>query len=806
MASFVQTLGSASGTTSGNVLAATLTASMTAGDSVVVAIGTNGATVSSVSDSKGNTYVLEVTASNSTIGKAVIATCKAPTPLVSGDTVTVHLAVATAAVFFVVEEYVALGAVDQTGVNSGTGTSGSVVTTGATVATNEVAIAVWTTSGSITGPTATAPFTRRNTVNTQTTIQDRDLSATGTITAAFSWTTSRSYCAAIATFSFPTQTISSVPFISSNTQVFTPQLPIPLGFIASVTTVYTPQLNGQVLVPFVASVTTLYTPSLQGYVSVPFIASVTTLYTPSLQGYVAVPFISSTTAVYTPTLSHASSEVDVPFIASQTQVYPIMSLFDPNKTYGGPGNGGESFLVELNANGVTTTATLAADIGVGNTLLTMTGDSGMPTTVAFIVTVDTEQIYIFPQGGGNYRMHGRGLGNTTIATHAAGATVSWDDTYQLAIAATENIDASFTADITGSGSTLYSGWLIAFDSSQAYLSGDRYPMHVTEVLGVFDAGAGIGGTNKTDGAQPNAICTPTGVSDDCPAALANPARIDTDIVAGDVAVVAYQNPEASPLDLGSRSVSLKSWFGLERVDTSNNDVTFTDPNGIVVDTTGTYGTFTGSINGEWFEPDSIGVAPDTGLPTPNNVPYTSVTLPGSDRFFTHGSGGTGGYNDKGYPICCLAVRQGSKRVPFWQSWDWRDYSFVYAGFFTDATYAQILVNRNGIVFGSVPTVDLPGPQDIDGPDAVWDDKEYYFGASWYVAIFNTPYFVSGPGIGGALGGGGVGGEPGVAPVVTFPPGPPIVSVPPFVEGGSGGGIEPGPSGLHVWGTSGKGFA
>ncbi len=565
--------------------------------------------------------------------------------------------------------------------------------------------------------------------------------------------------------------------------------------------VVTPPTN--VLPPFIGSVTVVYAPTIA--VQAPFISSATVVYTPTLApGQVFPSFIASTTVVYTPLLS-----VSVPFISSVTVVYPIFSVFDPNKTFGGPGNGGEAFLVELNANGVTTTATLAADIGVSMGTMTLTGDSGLPTAVGFILTVDSEQIYVFPRGFGSYAIHGRGMGNTTVAVHTAGTTVSWGDTYQQAILSTVNIDGDFTANITGSGSYTYPGWLICFDSSQAYLGGDRYPMHVTSVLGVFAAGAGTSGTNHTDGAQPNAISTPTGTSDDCPASLSNPSRISSNITAGDVAVVEYTNPEATVLDLGPRSVALQSWFGLKRVDLTDHDVTFTDPNGIVVDTTGTYDTFTGSVNGEWFEPNSIGIGPITGLPTPNPVPYTSVTLPGTDRKFTFGSGG-GGYDEKGWPMACLAVRQGNKRVPFWQSWDWHNYSYVYTGFGTDATYAQILINRNGIIFGSVPEVDLPGPQDIDGPDAVWDDKEYYFGASWYVVIFAGPYLVFGPVIGGT-GGVVIPDSPsGYTPGVDFPTsGSPVVVVPaqpPPVEGGSGGGIGQPPVGLHIWATSGKGFS
>ncbi len=572
-------------------------------------------------------------------------------------------------------------------------------------------------------------------------------------------------------------------------------------------------LQDQISPTFIASVTAVYTPALVGVQAVPFIASVTAVYTPTLTSPGIFPgFIASNTVVYAPSIA-----INVPFIHSHTHVWSIYSIFDPNKTYGGPGNGGEAFALRLNANGVTDTATLAVSLGVGISAMTLTGDSAFPVGKNHIVTIDSEQILVFNRGSGSYSIHGRGIGNTTAAAHTAGATVSWGDSYDQAIVAADDIAHEFTADITSSGSVTYPGWLICFDSSQAYLSGDRYPFHVTNVLGVFDAGAGIGGTSRCDAAQPNAICAPATTSDYCPAALSNPSRISTDILAGDVAVVRYTNPEAAVLDLGPRAVTLQSWFGLKRVNTSNVDVTFTDPTGICVDTTGAQGTYTGSINGVFAEPLplQVGIAPDASdaagfaVPTPGTVPWETVTLPGTDRKMTFGTAG-GGYNDTGWPICCIAVRQGSKRVPFWQSWDWHDYSYVYTGFGTDATFAQMLINRNGIVFGSVPSVELPGPQDIDGPDAVWDDADYFFGASWYVVLYNTPYLVFGPSIGGHItpvSGGGPGAN-GFAPGVTFPSGPsgpPHIDVP-FVEGGSGGGIEGNLSGLHVWGTSGKGFA
>lgn len=539
---------------------------------------------------------------------------------------------------------------------------------------------------------------------------------------------------------------------------------------------------------FIASRTVVYTPAFP--VEAPFIGSTTVVYTPTLPVQIPAPFIASTTTVLAPDLP----EVRVPFLSSATVIYTIFSLFDPNLTGTGPGNGGEIFGIRLNANGVTSSATLANTIGTSSPTLRLTGDTGFPSENAFVATIDSEVLYLVPQGMSTYGIRGRGLSNTATASHTAGADVTWDDSYDMPVVATEPIAGSFTANIDGSGSYTYPGWLVAFDSSQAYLAGDRYPIHVAELLGVFTAGAGSTGSNKCDAAQPNAIATTTGTSDDCPAGLGNPSRIQTDIDTGDVALLRYTNPEAAVLDLGPRSAAVQSWFGLKRVDTSDVDVTFTDPNGIVVDTTSGEGTYTGSVNDEWFEPSTIGIGPDTGTPTPGDVPYTSVTLPGTDRYFTYGSPH---YSEKGWPFGVLCVRQGNRRVPHWASYDWHNFSYVYSGFGTDQTFAQIVVNRNGIIYGSEPSVALPGPQDITGPDAVWDDDTYYFGVSWYVAIFAGPYLVIGPAIGGSSGGGSP-----PTPVVGFPggggaPGPPTVTIPP-IEGGSGGG-QPAPGGgLHVW--------
>jgi hypothetical protein len=581
-----------------------------------------------------------------------------------------------------------------------------------------------------------------------------------------------------------------------------------LPFITSVTVAYPPTLVAQLALPFIGSVSSVYTPTFVPQLALPFVNSVTAVYTPSLVGQLPVAFISSVTVVYTPTLVSATVDLDLPFIASVTRVYGIFSLFDPNKTFGGPGNGGETYKIRLAPNGTNVTATLATDITAAARALQLTSDSGLPSDAPFMVTIDAEVIYISRTGDGSYQIRLRGLSNTTPASHTSGTSVIWTDSYDQAIVAGAGIAHNFTADIASSGSFTYDGWLICFDSSQAYQGTDRYPFHVTEVLGVFDAGAGSTGTNRCDASQPNAIARPTGVSDDCPAALSNPALITSDIATGDVAVVRYTNPEATVLDLGPRSVALQSWFGLKRVDATDHDVTLTDPTGYVVDTIPSGpgpGPFTGSVTDAWHPaPEAIGIAPDasdaTGAPvsTPNNVPWTTVTLPGADRYFTDSMH----YNEKGWPMCCLAVRQDNRRIPRWQSWDWHDYAYIYDGFGTDDTFCQLLINRNGIVFDSVPEVALPGPQDIDGPDAVWDDGTYYFAASWYVVLFGTPYLVAGPTLGGSGTTDETSGD--TVPTVSFPSdgsgSTPTITGPTgsHVEGGQGGDIGQILTGLHVW--------
>lgn len=493
--------------------------------------------------------------------------------------------------------------------------------------------------------------------------------------------------------------------------------------------------------------------------NVPFIASQTQVFdllVVDVQTEIAVPFIASQTQVYSLVLTRPSEDIAIPFIGSNTVLYPFFSIFEETEGFG-TGNGGETFSLQLNANGITTFATLSGDIAADATTLLMTGDSGMPTSGGFVVTIDSEVLWVSRSGPGRYSIRSHALSGTTAAAHTNGATISWNDTYYMAM--TSLAQVAFETTWADDG-LVYQSWLIAFDSTQAYLNGDRYAFHVTELTSVETS---LGSGNKLDAPQPNGVCVPAGVTDDCPAAMTVPARLTADMEVGDLVLVRYTNPEAQILKLGPRSVAVQSWYGFLRVNDFNVDVTDTDPNGHCVD---------GSVQDSWF-----------------NTQFTTVTLPAVDRNFTNPDIGD---NRAGWPLAALAVRQGTRRVPYWESPDWHNFAYVYSGFGTDATYVQILINRNGLVFGPLPSVVLPNNLDIDGPNATWDSYDYNISVAWYVAMFKNTILFVGPPINVPPSSGG-----GSPPIYNVPPGSssggggsgPGGNPPPdYIEGGAGGDI------------------
>lgn len=464
------------------------------------------------------------------------------------------------------------------------------------------------------------------------------------------------------------------------------------------------------------------------------------------------PFISSTSVAYAPTLQ--LPYVDAPFIASVAQAY-APTIYGSST---GPGNGGETFPLQLAAAGVTVTATLDADLTSTSTSLSLTGTTGLPASGLFCLTVDDEVMSVARTSSGVYRIYHRGLSNTIPAAHAAGASAAWDDTYLMAVESEVAIAANFTYDYDGLN---YNGWLVVFDSSQAYLGGSRYATRVAELEGVFPPG---GGFSKCDSAQPAAVSVPVGVTEDCPASLTVPALLLDDVDAGDVALFRYTNAEAAVLTLGPRSAAAQAWYGFLRVDDTNVPA-LADPAANVID---------GTVQASFYLD-----------------PFVTTTLLGDDRTFTYGAPR---YSDKGWPFGVVAVRQGTRRVPHWTSPDWHDFNYVYSGFSDDATFVQIVVNRNGLIDASPdPAVALPGPQDIAGPNATWDDNTYRTSTAWYVGIFSAPFLFIGPVVGGPPPTGSTP-PPSIIPIVEPPatPGSPPPYVPPVApdpdEGGSGGGI------------------
>ncbi len=493
-------------------------------------------------------------------------------------------------------------------------------------------------------------------------------------------------------------------------------------------------------------------------VDIPFVASTTAVYALDVVApYINVPFIASATAVYALTVS-TDADVNVPFIGSTTAVFAISAIWQESTA---PGNGGETFLLQLAPVAAGVTATLATSIDSAATSLTLTADSGLPASGEFCLTLDTEVLSVTPTGSHTYRIVRRGLSNTLTAAHAASVAADWTDSYDMAVEATEEIGGTVIVD-----GDSYDAWLIAFDSSQAYLAGDHYPTFVDELVGVYPPGTGTG-TNKLDASQPTAAHAPAATSEDCPVGITVPARLVADIEVGDVALLRYTNTEAGVLTLGPRSTAVQSWYGFMRVDGTNVDVTDTDPSGNIVD---------GSVDAEFFDESFI-----------------TATIPGTDRTFTYGPPH---YSDKGWPIAALAVRQDMRRVPLWTSPDWHQFSYVYSGFGTDATFVQILINRNGFdPFDPEPTFSLPGPEDLSGPNATWDDDTYHSSAAWYVGIFKAPVLLAGPIL-----------NPGPPAPPYVPPSPTTTIIPgvpsgpgggstttppePGLEGGSGGDINP----------------
>jgi hypothetical protein len=188
--------------------------SIPVGHTLIVAMRTSGgAGVSSISDSKGNTYTVDQSSASATT-RAHIGSVPVSVPLIGlGDTITVHLSLA-AQLSCAVYEYSGLlipTAADQgaTGGNATAATSGSAGPTGTTTQADELAATVAAfavAQGSFTVP---AGFTERASGLTQVDLADEALSAVGTVTAGWTGFTSSAWGVVVQTYKAAAVTNSS---------------------------------------------------------------------------------------------------------------------------------------------------------------------------------------------------------------------------------------------------------------------------------------------------------------------------------------------------------------------------------------------------------------------------------------------------------------------------------------------------------------------------------------------------------------------------------------------------------------------
>jgi hypothetical protein len=208
MAAFVQTLTaqSTSGTTP--LVSGAFTTSTTSGNFLVVAIGNDSGltgTITSITDSKGNTY-----AKANDIATSVSLSVWYAANITGGSshTITVNFNDSnTGNVSIVAQEFsgiMASGALDKTAAATGTSTSPSSGATATTTQANELVVASLVTAGTATTTTAGAGYSN---LGGPTTITDartaqasKIVAATGTQTATFTLAASRTWACIVTTF------------------------------------------------------------------------------------------------------------------------------------------------------------------------------------------------------------------------------------------------------------------------------------------------------------------------------------------------------------------------------------------------------------------------------------------------------------------------------------------------------------------------------------------------------------------------------------------------------------------------------
>lgn len=211
---FVREVGTAASSSNGTSLVVTCSATSIVGNHLILcAVGSLG--VTGVTDSKGNTWQVDLVtaASGAFIGSTV--SCRITTQLVSSDTITVTFATGNTGRAVSVAEYSGLAAsawLDKTASAGSGGATATASDSGATATTSQAAElligvrAAGTASVSTVTPEVVSPVWNLNSVATSSG-QAKDvnpmyrvMAATGTYSAKTTWVTSRAWTQSILTY------------------------------------------------------------------------------------------------------------------------------------------------------------------------------------------------------------------------------------------------------------------------------------------------------------------------------------------------------------------------------------------------------------------------------------------------------------------------------------------------------------------------------------------------------------------------------------------------------------------------------
>lgn len=196
---WVATVGVAGSSANSNHSTITSLVAVPVGDAIIIAAGSNGKAVSSVSDSKGNTYTIDggVTGTGTS---CYLASTIVSTALAIGDTITVNFAASVGGRVAVAEQYT--GVVSTSPADTGadgtldqaSGTSASITGAGNTAQASELLImATCIDAAGTANLTATSPLTMRDTHSSTNTVKtiglaDTTLSSVQTPSAGMTWT------------------------------------------------------------------------------------------------------------------------------------------------------------------------------------------------------------------------------------------------------------------------------------------------------------------------------------------------------------------------------------------------------------------------------------------------------------------------------------------------------------------------------------------------------------------------------------------------------------------------------------------